>query len=325
MLQSVAEGGDGKTGFLTETTRTTLSNGPVRLGVSSGQEASMLIPASRTDKIEDVQKSVFISVNKVTLVVDGSRLEFINVSCDEPQLDDVFAKVASDILRRIEHGRPGNVAIDEALKEFRRLLRSPSMHAPDIRVAAGLVGELLVLIKLLERDHRAWSGWHGPAADRHDFRAGGISIETKASLGADGRKVYIHGIRQLETDPGDILVIKHIRLEVNPAGDLNVPGLARKAVDLASDPNALEKRLRALGYSEQVSDDWGFYSFRKFDEAAYQVLEGFPRLVPGLLNVQWPLEGVSQLSYELDLAAANDFALTQDDWANLIRDFCACL
>ncbi len=325
MLRSVAEEGTESAGFLTEATGTTLSAGAVRLGVSSEHQSAMLIPASRTDKIDEAQKSAFISLSKVSLVVDGSRAEFINVSCDEPELIEVFAKVVGDILQRIELGRSSMTAIDEALREFRRLLRLPSAKAPDITVVAGLVGELIVLIELLEQDGRAWSGWHGPASDRHDFRAGGVSVEVKASLGADGRKVHIHGIKQLEDSPDSTLILKQVRLEPDPAGNLNVPELARRAMQLASEPESVQAKLLDLGFSEAVAEGWGYHTFRKFDETAYQVSEEFPRLVPDLLNRPWPLAGVSEVSYELDLGAASDFALSEDEWIQAVREYCACL
>lgn len=325
MLNSVADSGAEANGFLTETTSTVVLNRRVRLGVSTDQHLSMLIPSDRREKIDASRKSAFISVARTALVVDGSRVDFINVECDEPQLIEVFAKVLGDILQRIENGHSSTSAIDEALKEFRRLLRIPAAQAPDIRIVAGLVGELLVLIELLKENDNAWAGWHGPDADRHDFRSGGISIETKTSLGADGRKVHINGIRQLEIEPDNTLIIRHIRLEPDPAGDLRVPDLARIAAELASNTSALESKLRDIGYTEQVAEGWGHHAFRKFDEAGYEVAEGFPRLVPGLLTVQWPVEGVSAVSYELDLGAANDFAIADENWGQIVREFCACL
>ena len=38
-----------------------------------------------------------------------------------------------------------------------------------------------------------------------------------------------NGIKQLEDSPGSTLILKQVRLEPDPAGDLNVPALARRA------------------------------------------------------------------------------------------------
>ena len=325
MLRSVAEDKHERKGFLTEVTGTTLSNGHVRLGVSSEEHFSILIPSDVGQRVDRSQKSAFISIDRVPLVVGGARVEFTNVSCDEPELMDVFAKLVADIVHRIERGHSSSAAIDEALEEFRRLLRLPSLRAPDIRTTTGLVGELLVLVELLRKNDKAWAGWHGPASDRHDFRAGGVSIEVKASLGADGRKIHVHGIRQLEHEVGSSLVLKHIRLEPDPTGDLTVPALVKTAMRLASDPDLLRDKLSDLGFFEEESELWGHHAFRSFDDAAYDVSEGFPRLVPGLLNIPWPLVGVSEVSYVVDLAAASELALSEEEWNHVVEEFCLCL
>lgn len=325
MLDGLDRAGSGTSGFLTESADTHLDNRPVRIGVASDRNVALLVPSPTGERWEQTQGSSVIAVQKVALVVDGVRSDFLSVACHESSLREVFARVVSDIVSRIERGRPGATAINEALLQFRRLLRPPRGRVPERTTAIGLVGELLVLCDLLEEHSRAWAGWQGPESDRHDFRAGSVSIESKAGMGADAHCVHVHGLRQLESPPGDTLILRHIRLEPDPAGELTVPDLAVRAADLSSDPDAVRSLLEVFGYAEGDSDEWRVHRFRHAGATAYRVMEGFPRLVPDTLNVPWPIAGIDNVSYEVDLAIAGDYRLTEGDWADTVREFCTCL
>lgn len=325
MLGTLDSDGGSGVGFLTESTDTHLDNRTVRIGVSSERSVGLLVPSPRGARQEPDQGSSVIEVSKVALVVDGGQSDFLSVTCREPALREVFARVVSDIVSRIDRGRPGATAINEALVQFRRLLRQPASRSPERSVAAGLVGELLVLCDLLAEHNRSWSGWQGPDSDRHDFRAGAVSIETKASLGADAHRVHIHGLRQLEDSPDGKLILRFIRLEPDPAGELTVPDLALRASAMASSSDAIESLLEAFGFKEADADHWRVHRFRQVDATAYRVADGFPRLVPGTLNVLWPIAGVDDVTYQVNLATADEYKLTEPEWADIVTEFCTCL
>jgi hypothetical protein len=237
----------------------------------------------------------------------------------------VFARVVSDILRRIETGATGVKAIDEALAEFRRLLHKQATKAPDEMVVVGLIGELLTLIEILELNIKGIAAWHGPDSDRHDFRAGTVTIEVKTSLGADGNKIHINGMKQLDSEGAGSLVIRHIRIEPDPDGDLTVPALVAKARAHLTDWTDFDKKLEALGYTDEQSDGWENKCYRHVGSCGYEVQDGFPRLIPASLNVAWPAAGLSDVSYVVDLGAAVEYMFDEPVWTSKLEEFCSCL
>ncbi len=128
-------------------TRTGLAGGNVRLAISDGEFCAVLLPLSITDSVEPEQISQLISVRPVTLGLKGKAVRFLEVRCEEEQLNEVFAKVVSDVLSRIESGASVHKAVDEALKEFRRLLHKQNVSSQDEKMIVGLIGELLTLVE----------------------------------------------------------------------------------------------------------------------------------------------------------------------------------
>lgn len=306
-------------------TSTSIAAGPIRLAISDKRYCAVLLPLSLTESIEAEQVSQLISASPVTLGLEGKAVRFLEVRCEEKKLDEVFARVVSDILRRIEAGSSALKSVNEALKEFRRLLHRERVGAQDEKTIVGLIGELLTLIEVLRLDPGGLRGWHGPDADRHDFRAGPVTFEIKTSLGADGSRIHINGMRQLEPSADSELLIRHIRIEPDPDGILSVPDLVAAAANLVPDQIELDEKLEKLGYTSDNAESWGSKRFRHIESSAYSVIDGFPRLIPALLNVAWPLAGLSAVTYEVNLGAATQFCVDESIWQEKLREFCKCL
>lgn len=306
-------------------TRTSVAAGKIRLAISDNRFCAVLLPLAISESVEADHISQLISVRPITLGLDGKAVRFLAIQCEEDPLNEVFAKVVSDILRRIESGSGAHRAVNEALREFRRLLHKQHVSSQDEKIIVGLIGELLTLIEVLQVNASSLHGWHGPDSDRHDFRAGSVTIEVKTSLGADGNKIHVNGMRQLESVDDGTLLIRHIRVEPDPDGPLCVPELVASAVALLPDPTALEEKLEKLGYTADTSKGWQSKRYRHVGSSAYEVRDGFPRLIPALLHVDWPLAGVSAVSYEVDVGAASEFRIDEAAWSFALQKFCACV
>jgi hypothetical protein len=316
---------DSATEMPTVETDTIVAGGNIRLAISDSEYSSLLLPIAIQDSIEAHQISQLISLRPITLGHKGKNLRFLEVRCDDERLTEVFARVVSDILRRIESGIPGQKAVDEALIEFRKLLNKQHVRAVDEMTLIGLIGELLTLIEALRVDPRSVAAWHGPDSDRHDFRAGTVTIEVKTSLGADGNRIHINGIRQLESAEGDDLLIRHIRIEPDPDGELSVPDLVAEAAALIPDQTEFDEKLDKLGYSADCAENWGERRYRVVGRGTYSVHGSFPRLITDHLNIEWPLAGVSGVAYEVDLGAASEFLVDDDGWSKMLMELCSCL
>ncbi|NNE34912.1 MAG: PD-(D/E)XK motif protein [Rhodothermales bacterium] len=306
-------------------TNTVVAGGNARLAISENEFYTLLLPVGIKDAIDPEQISQVISVASVTLGYKGKNVRFLEVRCEDEILKEVFARVVSDILRRIESGTSGLKAVDEALTEFRKLLNKKHTRSPDEMTVVGLVGELLTLVEILNINQRGLVAWHGPYSDRHDFRAGTVTVEVKTSLGADRNRIHVNGIRQLESQPNDNLLIRHVRIEPDPVGDLSVPDLVAEASVLVTDQTELNEKLENLGYSDEHADSWGAKRYRRIGASTYEVLDDFPRLITDHLKVEWPLAGVSAVSYEVDLGAAANYRVDDDHWKDKLKELAECL
>jgi hypothetical protein len=306
-------------------TGTSVSEGEVRLAISDNRFCAVLLPIAMAESVEPDKISQLILVQPVKLGLEGKAVRFLEMRCEEEQLNEVFAKVVSDVLSRIESGAGVHKAVDEALKEFRRLLHKQRVSAQDEKTVIGLIGELLTLIEVLEVNTDGLNGWHGPDSDRHDFRAGPVTVEVKTSLGADGNRIHINGMKQLESGDQDAFLIRHVRIEPNPDGSLSVPDLVAQAAALLPEQIILDDKLEKLGYAADNAEGWQTNRYTHVGSSAYEVHSGFPRLIPSLLKVEWPIAGVSAVSYEVDLGAASECKVDESTWKATLQEFCDSL
>jgi hypothetical protein len=170
----------------------------------------------------------------------------------------------------------------------------------------GLVGELyflrdFVLKKMDPLD--AIRTWRGPFGEEQDFAISDWVIEVKTQLITADQYLNISSEAQLDSN-GARIAIFHISL--TPVG--STESRARTLNELISEirheifntsPAALdlfEYALLSVGYeprSEYGTESWSISSSR-----AFEVGEGFPRLVPTNIN-----QGIKKVSYSILLGA----------------------
>lgn len=224
-------------------------------------------------------------------------------------LDAVFAELAEEILRRITDGYQPAKAIADAVGEFRALLEEDKGTLSDSAIK-GLVGELEILRRLAIYSVNAVSAWVGPQDQRHDFRRGLHALEVKTSGRADSTCVSIHGIDQLAPPAGGTLHLIHLRLE--PAeGSLSVKSLVSGLIKLGVDKVLLWKNLELLGCSDPYSEDWNRLTYVIDKTEFYEVTDGFPRITSASFPGAGLPAGLSGVTYQLDLASANAFQLSE--------------
>ena len=219
--------------------------GPVRLAVGANGEPRLLLPLTSRETPASVDAGNALSVSVSSFSYKGTRLRFLDLVCVREDLETVFAEVVDEILARIGGG-------DGTIRDFRSLLTRA--RTKDVRIGrvAGLVAELLVLNRLLDRSPSAWRAWRGPEGDRHDFRVGDTSLEVKASLRAGTSGVTINGLDQLEAPTGGTLYLLHIVLEPVTGGILSLGSLAQSAMSKVPEPARIETLLAAAGCGESA-------------------------------------------------------------------------
>lgn len=277
--------------------------GRVRLALGGDGDPRLLLPLGPGDAFPQTSDTPALELKDSVLQLRGRPTRFLEIVSRDPNLENVFQKLAADIVRRLGEGASGATAVEDAMADFRALLLA-ARRLPTTERAAGLIGELIILNRLLTISPSAWRTWTGPLAGRHDFRNGDIAIEVKTSLRAQRKVLEISAIDQLLAPDGGELVLAHHIIEHDAGGALNAAEEAEKAMTSSDDPAALADRLAEVGFATELRDQWAAFRFSLLATDFYSVSGEFPRLSPtSFIEGELPL-GVSHFRYRVDLSFA---------------------
>jgi hypothetical protein len=278
--------------------------GAVRLAKGPEGELRLLVPTILGRKAPDRFASEGVSVHLLQYEVGPHLKPFVEVRCNEAALNGVFLWVVAAILEQLTKGASPEAAVGQTLEEFRELLRR-AREFPEERLV-GLAGELLVLNRLLMRDARAARVWTGPLKQRFDFSSSRICIEVKASMNRQRNLARIHGLDQLDPPAdGRSLTLVHLVLEQSGTGGFSIGELIRETRKAAENSDDIDSRLDALGLSHWESIP--AFSERRFSllrDRAFAVGPSFPRLTLSSFAPCYPIDGVTDIHYTVDLDRA---------------------
>lgn len=317
---SILRAGDGDSlGLEIQTLPTEVATplGPVRLALDENSQPRLLLPIANTNAAKGIESAPSLGIVVSSFLLKGKRIHFLDLVCHSRDLDVVFGELVDAILVRIAAGAECSDAVKSTLEDFRALLLKPKREAISISVIAGLIGELLILNRLLDRSPSAWKAWQGPRGGRHDFCTRDTSLEVKASTKAGASAVTINGLEQLEPPVGGGLHLLHIAIEPANEGALSVSSLGHAAIKKADNKESVQGLLASIGCMNVDSPEWNHQTFRLASESLYEVLPNFPRLTSSMLRSGLMPAGVSDVSYKIDLSFASSFRRGIDAYAAL--------
>lgn len=300
-------------------------HGPVRLALGPEGEPRLLLPLGPRSRRPELPAAPALKITDTRYRLAGKTLRFLDISCVVRELEPVFSDLADAILGRVREGMDGAIAAASALKEFRALLiGTRAQEIPD-HIICGLVGELVALERFACIHLGAAALWRGPHGERHDFRGGRDGLEVKTSMRASRDVVRISDLDQLAEPEGGSLHLLHLGLEPVAGGAISVGRCYTDLIALGCDAETLAAGLAAMGCDDPLSVDWNRLAFILEREALYDVRPGFPRLVPGDLRGGAAPLGVSEIEYDVDLAAAAEFLAPSDAFFMLAERMIGCL
>lgn len=313
--------GGGSTEFSIATVRLALDvgYGPVRLGMGAEGEPELLIPTESGQKLPEGLSGPGVMVRLVYYVIADRSCPFIEVTCS-PGLDEVFRALADDILRRLRAGTGPEMAVGQAITDFRELLARARPQSLEMLV--GLFGELHFLDDLIRTNPAAASMWTGPLGQRYDFTGVRCCAEIKSTLRRAEMLIRVSSVDQLEPpEDGRPLVLVHTILERPGTGGQSVQELIEQIREHGSAPDVIDRGLTALGLGDwrtrQALKDERFSVLRK---QFYEVIPGFPKLGLNSFRAGHPAPGITEITYALDLAHAARFQLDADRAAGVLRE-----
>ncbi|WP_110638670.1 PD-(D/E)XK motif protein [Pseudomonas sp. CC120222-01a] len=298
--------------------------GRLRLALGPSGEPRILLPLAYRELASCVSVPGSISLTESHFFLEGRSVSFADMTCISDSLASVFGEFVDEIIARVEKGSSCLEAIDSTINDFRSLLSESSDSEVDPSEVIGLVGELLVLNRLLDHSASGWKAWRGPSGDRHDFRNAAISLEVKSTDRVGKSDITINGLEQLEAPSGGNLYLLRIELEPVHGGALSVASLAFSAIGKSDDPVGLHKVLRAAGCEDFQSARWNTRSFRLNSESFYEVKDGFPKLTSAMLLGGVRPAGLFSVKYSVDLSFACDFLQSNEAYRSIELGLSQC-
>ncbi|MBL3564714.1 PD-(D/E)XK motif protein [Rhodovulum sulfidophilum] len=244
-------------------------------------------------------------------VVEGANHLCITLS--EFAHIDLFETLCRDVVSAGEEAADLQGALGRAVRRAMRwhhLLRGGKQGMP-LEVQRGLVGELAFLRELVAviGPSKAVEAWKGPDDSAKDFELPGMFFEVKARRSAAHPKIRISSEAQLMDIVGAqlFLRVQDVDTALDAEGDNLKDHVDRTAKLFEDDVAALdvwEQRIAESPYAEDAVEPerrWHLGAARLF-----QVVEGFPRIVPPLPA------GTEELAYSIRLDACTGFETTTD-------------
>jgi hypothetical protein len=296
-------------------TAVSVPDGPVLRGLDVEGHRHLLIPVPAHTPVAEDRTSQGVHIEQRDLLDRGQLRRFGDVHCRIPHLNELFAKIADEMLGVLaEHQGDPIRACSVVLDRFRELLRPEAQRLLGRDQLAGVFAELLILKDIVALDSgRRLDCWTGPGGGRHDFRRGRFAVEVKGTLSREGLLVEIHGAEQLEApDDGD-LWLAVVRLENAPGEGRTVSELVREVLDLGVAESELTAKLAMSGYLTADADAYSHIRFDVRQRRVYLVEDGFPRIIPGSFVSGAVPSGVMRLVYVVDLTNEPPTPLEEDE------------
>ncbi|WP_250031665.1 PD-(D/E)XK motif protein [Paractinoplanes maris] len=273
---------------------------PCRVALDRAGVRHLLVPALGEGVPVDRRPAV-LGTTVRRLSFGGPHIDYLDVSCTEPDLFGEFDEVLRDVLQEIVRvDRPASTAV-RVVARWRNLFRNLLVRELSPQAKMGLFGELTVLSELLlaERGFPVES-WRGPLNEPHDFEAEGGCIEVK-TLGAQSDAVTIHGLDQLDTHDGRSLDLVLLRVVDDPNG-LSLNDVVVRIEESGAARDSLRSRLAAARWHpDPVRPDPDRFAVEEV--LRVRVDGSVPRLVGSdIVNGRSP-DGITDVRYSVELAA----------------------
>lgn len=250
--------------------------------MSTDGSAHLLCAASEESVLPAVRNLRGLEIQMLSdfSVVGRQRQTYLDLRCTSQSFLLPFTRVVQDVatlvLRDNVHPDAAVVQVAEAWRAF----WSPGDRAPlSEQIQRGLIGELLVLERLVDLGVAAVDAWAGPDMDRHDFRTSHAALEVKTCLGLP-RRHTISSLHQLAPSGGLPLYLASVQLDRAEGSDLTLPMLVERVKGHLSSASRVlfEDKLSAMGYSPAHDLQYGRFSYLLGEIKAFLVANGFPTI-----------------------------------------------
>lgn len=265
-------------------------------------------------------KTAALRTSHDSRTADSGAIEhFIRIDCMSDELHAVFDKLIERVIQRLVQGSTAADACRDAVREFRRLLARSRGDLPAEEVIIGLIGELHLLLQLVEIEPNHWRSWIGVRGTNVDFSFADVDIECKTGRSSDAPRITVHGLDQLEPMNGHRLFLRHLSVEPNPSGPLHVPRLIDMVLRHVVDQEGFMDLIAQTPYDTAQRDLWEEQAYSPVASTIYSVNDAFPRIRPSTFEAGQLPAAISSLRYDISLQHAVSCRLTEADSLALLN------
>ncbi len=265
-----------------------------RLAVDKAGRRHLLVPTREKLDVSPDASSVLL-LTTPTLGFGGPILDYLDVQCDDPELNPEFDDLLADVLDSVsseaaDHGAAALLVINR----WRRLFRTIGRRGLSLEGQFGLFAELQILRALQDRDTHAHINWTGPERLPHDFELPAWSLEVKG-IGATADHITVHGLDQMAESGGKALMLALVQVELNPLG-VSIRSLIADIDATVAGP-LFRQKLSRSGWTGQEPE----VRLATVSTRIVRVDSETPRLVSGDLITGIMRPGVDRVSYQVAL------------------------
>ncbi len=294
-----------------------------KVAIGTSGSLHVLLPMPLSAAIIEDHKSAGVQLLRHELIDEGGNKRlFADLACFRGDLEVTFCRLADEVLAEAEAtGVRADAVARAALARWRDLLDAERQQRMSASELTGLFGELLTLKAAVDCG-RGIEVWTGREPGRHDFRFGTDALEVKTSIATQRDIIHVNGMKQLEPPAAGALYLRRLRVELSPSGT-SVPTLVEDICKAGAPRSELMSCLLRRGYSAAFEPAYEETKFEVREDDVWKVEGDFPRLRTNSFVNGAPPPGVHIRSYEIDLASAANFKLSESahelliaGWAN---------
>ena len=300
---------------------------PAHAGIHRPTDARLLILESEAKSVHGLRPKGEAKGYSITVDPDETgRRDRVTIRIQEVTTGfrEIFTIFCADIL---EHWVPHAEAADALksltarLARWRRFFQRGTLAGLGREEYVGLYGELSLIEAGLAADldpANLVGAWQGPSGTNQDFLLGPDAVEVKTTTGNEIDKVRITNARQLDSTGVEALFLAHYVFDFRQDSGRTLPQLIHSlrttlAVSSIETLSTLNDRLLDAGFLDGTPNEHDSWGFTPRHSAVFAVGATFPRVLESGLP-----QGVSEISYTLNLSTAAAFQITHTDfWTHI--------
>lgn len=272
-----------------------------------------IMSVSNNVVIPELKNYHFKGVEIYTLPIESENKIELYIYLLDNELKDIFSLFIQNILEEIEPSVTENEAITTTLNvvsKWKKLFDKINFNGLSLEQQKGLIGELLFLNFLLDKDKtrtNAINYWTSSEQDfqAKDFTISSVGVEIKLTSAKQPR-IKVSNERQLDAENLSELFLVLYSTEAVKDNGISLNSIieqTRQKISIEEERNIFNAKLQLNGYFDEDKEHYDrMYSIKK--TFAFTVASDFPKIVKNKL----PL-GIYDTSYSIEISAVENFII----------------